>query len=419
MSDPHTNIFHAYRGSTSSEEASVRQLEDNFTRALVIILNHVRESGARMALLDALHVPTPHQDKAYHCQLQVSAASPDWPEPSKRRLLVIHGGPVLTTTESPGDGMTGRADAVITTGDFLLAVESKLGDHVQQSQLDRHCETLGIPKTGISNVTWSELARVVRRILANRPAEPVARFVLEQFEEYLRMNGFGGLTQDHFTFFAQASSDRDPLVKDGIRRALREIGDEVARSTGTSWIPHVMNIRMDQSDAGVVLESGKRAEKPHLTISIDAAGLSIFANVELQGPYTQFVKAWQANPSTLIEIIRQLGSMPVQSADDIPWHFRVVRRVSLGRPREFHYWPSVDIAANTLAGWSDDMIHQFVDRVTEKPEGEGAPEIMFVRSYPVPVVFGSDQLSNRLSADAVQLESFFNWIGEPFQESIP
>lgn len=418
MSDPHTNIFHAYRGPASSEEVSARQLEDNLTRALVITLNHVRESGARMALLDALHVPTLHQDKAYHCHLQVSAASPDWPNPSKRRLLVIHGGPVLATTGSSSDADTGRADAVIATEDFLLAIESKLGDQVQQSQLDRHRETLGILETGISNVTWSDLVRVVRRILAKRPAEPIARFVLEQFEEYLRMNGFGGLTQDHFTFFAQAPSDRDPLVKEGIRRALREIGDEVARSSGTSWTPHVMNIRMDQPEAGAVLETGTRAEKPHLTISIDAAGLSIFANVELQGPYTQFVKAWQVNPSTLIETIRQLGNVPVQSADDIPWHFRVVRRVSLGRPREYHYWSSVDIAANTLADWPDEMIHQFVDRVTEKPEGEGAPEIMFVRSYPVPVVLGSDQLSERLSADAAQLESFFNWIGVPFRESI-
>ncbi len=418
MSDPHTNIFHAYRGSASSEEASERQLEDNFTRALVITLNHVRQSGARMALLDALQVPPLHQDKAYHCQLQVSAASPDWPDPSKRRLLVIHGGSVLVTTGSPSDAIIGRADAVITTDDFLLAIESKLGDQVQQSQLDRHRETLGILETGISNVTWSELARVVRRILAKRLEEPIAGFVLEQFEEYLRMNGFGGLTQDHFTFFAQAPTVRDPLVKDGIRRALREIGDEVARSTGTSWTPHVMNIRMDQSDAGVVLETGTRAEKPHLTISIDAAGLNIFANVELQGPYTQFVKAWRTNPSALIEIIRQLGRMPVQSADDIPWHFCTVRRVSLGRPRDFHYWPSVDIAANTLADWPDEMIHQFVDRVTEKPENEGAPEIMFVRSYPVPVVLESDQLSNRLSTDAVQLEQFFNWIGVPFQQSI-
>lgn len=232
------------------------------------------------------------------------------------------------------------------------------------------------------------------------------------------MNGFGGLTQEHFTFFAQAPSDRDPLVKDGIRRALQEIGDEVARFSGTSWTPHVMNIRMDQSEAGVVLETGKRAEKPHLTLSIDPAGLSIFANVELQGPYTQFVKAWQANPNALIEFIRELGRMPVQSADDIPWHFRVVRRVSLGRPREFHYWSSVDIAANTLAAWPDEMIHQFVDRVAEKPEGEGAPEIMVVRSYPVPVVLGSDQLSERLSVDAVQLESFFDWIGVPFRDSI-
>jgi hypothetical protein len=369
-------------------------------------------------LLEALHVPPLHQDGAYHCRLQVSAASPDWPESSKRRLLVIHGGLALLITGSLSDANTGRADAVIATDDFLLAIESKLGDQVQQSQLERQRETLGILETGISNVTWSKLARVVRRILAKRPAEPIASFVLEQFEEYLRMNGFGGLIQDHFTFFAQAPSDRDPLVKDGIRRALQEIGDEVARSSGTSWAPHVMNIRMDQSEAGVVLETGKRAEKPHLTLSIDPAGLSIFANVELQGPFTQFVKAWQANPNALIEIIRQLGNVPVQSADDIPWHFRVVRRVSLGRPRVYHYWPSVDIAANTLAGWSDEMIHQFIDRVTEKPEGEGAPEIMVVRSYPVPVVLGSDQLSERLSADAVQLESFFDWIGVPFRESI-
>lgn len=61
MSDPHLNIFHAYRGATpSGGDADVvrdRQLEDNLTRALLITLQAVRGSTAQQPLLRALGVP--------------------------------------------------------------------------------------------------------------------------------------------------------------------------------------------------------------------------------------------------------------------------------------------------------------------------------------------------------------------------
>lgn len=84
---------------------------------------------------------------------------------------------------------------------------------------DRHRETLGIPERDLIEITWSKLAKSIHRIQRDRRSQPVARFILDQFEEYLRMNGFGGLTHEHFADFALPPERRDPLVKDGIRQA--------------------------------------------------------------------------------------------------------------------------------------------------------------------------------------------------------
>jgi hypothetical protein len=216
MQDPHLNVFHAYRGAAYSENASARQLEDNLTRSLVITLDLIRESPARMPIFEALGIDESESDKPYQCQLQVSRESPDWPPPSLRRLVVIHGGPQLQIADTSHQASKGRVDAIVTTSGCLMAIESKLDNVVGQSQLDRHRDTLDIRSPERVDVTWSELVRRIRSIPREHRSDAVVDFILTQFEEYLQMNGFGGLTHEHFSYFAHASDRRDPLVKDGI-----------------------------------------------------------------------------------------------------------------------------------------------------------------------------------------------------------
>lgn len=76
MNDPHFNIFYSYRGPSTSEGPSVRQLEDNLTRAVVVTLNHLRDSEACVPLLEALAFRATHSDRPLQCRLQVSESDP-------------------------------------------------------------------------------------------------------------------------------------------------------------------------------------------------------------------------------------------------------------------------------------------------------------------------------------------------------
>ena len=412
MSDPHLNIFHAYRGSTRSEDAALRQLEDNLTRALAITLDAARDTAIAQPVLDALQFEPSDTREPYQLRLQVTGPPSALSESARRRLLVIHGGPKLQITDSISNATSGRVDVVVATRRFLLAIESKLENIVEQSQLDRHREAFGIPEDEIFDITWSDLVRSIRSTRVNRRSHPVAPFVLDQFEEYLRMNGYGGLTHEHFAFFALPADQRDPLVKDGIRRALGEIGSEIVEGIGTAWHPHLLNISAGDSNAGVVIEPGERARKPHLTISIDAAGLNIHTNIELEGPYRKFRRALKADPGGLVQLVRDLGKNRVASKEDVPWRFTVVRRTPLGPPRQYHYYPAADIASVVLRQWTDEEIAAFIDTVTRKPDGEAAPEVLLVKRYPAADVITADELVSVLLRDILEVERFFKWIGE-------
>lgn len=230
------------------------------------------------------------------------------------------------------------------------------------------------------------------------------------------MNGFGGLSHEHFAFFALPAERRDLLVKDGIRRALEEIGDALLPSVGTDWHRHVLTIRQDSPNAGVVIEAGGRARNPHLTIGVAPDGLTVLANVELQGPYERFRRAFKRRPTELLGLLRQLGSISVRDQEDNPWRLCVTRRVSLGRPRAYHYYPAIDVITNVMAEWSDLELQWFVESTTQKPESEAAPQIFIAKSYPVPQVLESSEgMIDELSQDIAQLKPFFDWIGQPFR----
>src|SRR4051794_15891195 len=92
MSDPHLNLFQAYRGPVASDVARERQLEDNLTRALIALLHVVRMSPAQWPLLEVLGFPRGDAAEHVQCLLQVSEQDPAWPPPADRHLVVIHGG---------------------------------------------------------------------------------------------------------------------------------------------------------------------------------------------------------------------------------------------------------------------------------------------------------------------------------------
>lgn len=419
MHEPHLNIFHAYRGPTSSEEAATRQLEDNLTRALMVTLDVTKNSPFAAAIFETLHLPAEAAFTPYRCGLQVSRPSPDWPAPERRRLLVIHGGPDLVIDQDAGSATTGRSDAVIVMRDCVVAIESKLGNRVSQGQLDRHRATLDIQDERICDVTWTQLTRALAEVGAAEPSKSVAAFVAQQLEEYLRMNGYGGVSLEHFAFFATGPEDRDPLVKEGIQRALRELGTEVKNALDSPWASQLLNIMPQNREASFIIAPTTATPRPpHLTIAMHPSGLSFLANVELASAYGMFLRSWQEDPDGFIDVIKNLATQPVRTANDIPWIFGVTRRVRQGI-RNYHYWSAVSVATETLAGMPPDLLRQFIDHAIEKPapEGysEGYPAITISKNYPAEFVLAKGDLAGALAADAQQLESFFNWIRHPIR----
>ena len=215
--DPHLNVFHAYRDPGRDPESRAQQLEDNLTRALAITLSRLQDERVRSQLLVALGVQPEKAAGFRGSLLQVAVTDNAWP--SDRRIVVVHGGPRLRRTEG-GQSERGRLDAVLLGNHFVLGLESKLGDTVSHGQLAAHRRTLGADNHPPSAVTWSALARCAREGCRIATSE-VDRFLLEQFEEYLRMNGFGGLIHEHFAYFAMSPEERHLKLgtKDGMNRA--------------------------------------------------------------------------------------------------------------------------------------------------------------------------------------------------------
>jgi hypothetical protein len=82
--------------------------------------------------------------------------------------------------------------------------------------------------------------------------------------------------------------------------------------------------------------------------------------------------------------------------------------------RKFHYWTAADIATNALADWSYDELRLFIDTIVRRPAGEAVPEITLIRTYSIPCVLASNDITAQLSSDALELAPFFDWIGHPF-----
>ena len=88
QSDPHFNIFHAYRGSAPNDTTRRRQLEDNLTRALGITLSHLSGSPLAERFLETLGVEPQLRRQPFEVQFQVAALPMGRPSALKRRYWI-------------------------------------------------------------------------------------------------------------------------------------------------------------------------------------------------------------------------------------------------------------------------------------------------------------------------------------------
>lgn len=200
--DKHLNLFYTYK---------THHLEDNVTRALVVMLQQLSPLHLRLLLVTLLqsskhpistrlskpeHLLDPSQMKF---ELQVSVRDEDEKLSHEQGVLLgisYSGNQQIQFDPDLSDEGRGRADATIEddgTGSFLV-IESKLSDGLYQEQLQRHHRTFFSTDTAprladvFVETNWDRIAAGLLQIRANT-GDTKEQFLIDQFIDYADMLG--------------------------------------------------------------------------------------------------------------------------------------------------------------------------------------------------------------------------------------
>ena len=422
------NIFHAYRGQTrgahgADEVAKTRELENNLTRALAITLSRLGPCEARSRLLETLGVPADLVTGFRRCLLQVSKPEPRWAALPTRRFVAIVGAlppdAVIAGTRGASEPQgLGIPDLVVEGDAFLIVVESKLGDTVTPEQWVRHAKALGIPWVGdFQTRAWSELAGAAK---LTHPAEtPVSWFVLVQFEEYLRMNGFGGFTIDHFNYFALGPEEREQSAdtKDGIRRQLANMIQALKTELKSDWPIQQGKILKEHAGAYAALKPSltkvSSGQPPHLSVGIDAEGIEIFFNIETERAHRRFLRAFHDDSDGFLNKFTALANGDDAGKLKDPWRLNALYRVPTGQLRQCRVEMALDIAALAAKALDAVILRGLINTLVQKPVGGWSPEIKVVRRYHAADVIGNKGFTAQVVQDAKRLAPLFDWMDLP------
>jgi hypothetical protein len=285
--DLHHNVFYSYRGQIAQADDRERQLENNLTKALVNTLSLGGEDVCR-AFLAEIDIPDARGSKflLQRRDLPVSSAK-------DRRDRVLLG---ITKCESrcafpPGVDKTYDSvpDAWIYGDGFAVLVENKVNGDFSPEQMQAHLDYLrhdGYPPPRVVLTTWRQLHCIFGRLLLLPELTGVAKFLIEQFIQFLEysaMSGFTGFRTEHFRYFLLHDDD-------DARRWIREQVDSFAGLVLASLKAaepfydsfDVGNLPAASSSCWVAFGPRDYRKVTHQTISLASDGLRIFVNTELK-----------------------------------------------------------------------------------------------------------------------------------------
>jgi len=295
--DLHHNVFYTYRGPGTEADRD-QQLENNVTKALINTLRLGGEAvwrpflawvgiaGATRAdfLLQRRDLPSRNAAHRRHrVLLGISKSKSAW-------APGVRAGP---TYES-------LPDAWIYGDGFAVLVESKVGgSDFTPKHMGAHLARLASAEHAPPKIvlrTWRDVHGFFHDLLPSLTDAAtlllVGQFI--QFLEYSDMSGFTGFQRDHFDYFLLHDDD------DARRWVRAQIDDFAARvQTGLYKVEpfyedcHVGNLKRSDSHCWAAFGPGppfKRCEeRAHQSISLSAAGLRMFVNVETK-PATKRLK---------------------------------------------------------------------------------------------------------------------------------
>ncbi len=286
------NVFAYYRGTSQPDGEREKQLEDNTTKALV---NTLRFSGPSVAkcFLKWLGIASPRNTEFV---LQKSTIGDEKIKSKSQRLLLgIVGSPL-----SANEGVCGRLpalpdgesrpDAWLHGDDFVVLVESKVGDGVLNSN-QMACHRDKINPTELKVITWADVHRYFAALSPKLENEK-AQWLVEQFTQYLEWTGmteFVGFREEMFEFFV--ASERDQDTKRWVRGAMEGLADKVLDGPkGLKMLDsfyshaHVGNIGKNDDHSWVAFGPDNfttLTRQAHLTVAMYEDKLDVFVNVEL------------------------------------------------------------------------------------------------------------------------------------------
>jgi len=352
MKDFHHNIFYYYRGSNQEhEKLNDPQLENNTTKALINTLKHC-SPGIAVKFLKWLGITT---TKRIQFELQKATIGKERIHHVPQRLLLGLVAVPEKDRDSICDKLDGPAgkgstpDAWIYGDDFVVAIESKVGDDsLDLDQMRGHFLKLkgnskAKPKCLVR--TWAEVHHFFGRLSDELTEKD--KWLVAQFRQYLEWKGmteFSGFEEWMFEFLVQEK--QDATDKTLIRRAMEGFGDRVLaglQEVDPSFyeIRHVGNYAFGTDHFWVAFGPtggpsvfGKRA---HQTVSLYEYGIEVFVNVEHQPAIKMLKKKLKNDERKFRRIVSGL-----------PAPFRVeIDEVKVIAPMKSRGYPIATLAAGT------------------------------------------------------------------------
>jgi hypothetical protein len=296
MHGRHHNTFYYFRGpskTTASDEAEAerqhRQVEDNTTKALINLLEHSDRTLTSSFMDQFVLAVSPHDATDAEYFLQGGPTSP----PSQTALLGLSMlGEIDPASVEAAPGGGSRVDAAIhLPGQALVLVEVKVIEYLDYQQLKRHAERWKLPILSSDTTEWPDgaawrlapWADVYRwaREIRDEVSDPVSRFLIEQFLEYLEIVGlapFGGFRGEHFAFFGLPSNQRAWDTQAEIKARLRAAWEAILEQLDPADIRrlgeiHSGQVALDATAAATQTNWGE--EGVNLTVELTAEELQV------------------------------------------------------------------------------------------------------------------------------------------------
>ncbi len=208
------NLFWFYRGQKDADESDDAQLENNFTKALFIVLKNC--PNFRVDFLSKFfRLKTKSSDKL---DFEMQTNKPKKIRPDKKTILFILAPEKSGVNDKKNKNRYSIPDGWIFTNKGNILVEVKISGNISEAQLRKHERIIGKKLKRVYR-TWEQLASFLKVRKTENDSE-IERFLLRQFNQFLEVEGmstFSGFTEEDLNFFNREPG-KDQETKHTVRR---------------------------------------------------------------------------------------------------------------------------------------------------------------------------------------------------------